>query len=153
MRLFVLLAAVFLGCAATSEAGWGRCGWGGGWGGPRFGWGGGWGGWCGPSFGVSFVAPIPVYRPVYYAAPAPVYYAAPAPVTYVRTVRYTRPPVVVNGTLVRAQAQLSSLGYYSGSVDGSFGPLTSRAVTQYQNDYGLPVTGRLDRATLKSLGI
>jgi peptidoglycan hydrolase-like protein with peptidoglycan-binding domain len=61
--------------------------------------------------------------------------------------------VVVNGTLVRAQAQLTSLGYYRGGVDGQFGPLTSRALAQYQSDYGLPVTGRLDRATLKSLGV
>jgi hypothetical protein len=133
-RLLILLAVTFLGCAATSEAGWGRCGWGGGWG--------------GPFFGIGFVAPIPVYRPVYYAAPAPVYYSAPV---YVRTVRYKT--VTVNGTLVRAQSQLSSLGYYGGAVDGAFGPLTSRALAQYQADYGLPVTGRLDRATLKSLGI
>ena len=144
--LLVLLTALFA-FASQSEAGWGRCGWGG----PRYGWGGGWGGWCGPSFGISFVAPVPVYRPVYYAAPAPVYYTTPAPI-YVRTVRYVRPVAVVSGTLVRAQAQLSNLGYYAGVVDGSFGPLTSRAITQYQADYGLPVTGRLDRATLKSLG-
>lgn len=131
-RLLVLLAVVFLVGAAKTQAGWG--------------WGGGWSGWCGPSFGVSFVAPVPIYRPVYYA-PAPVYYSAPV---YVRTVRYTR---TVSGTLVRAQSQLSSLGYYNGAVDGAFGPLTSRALAQYQSDYGLPVTGRLDRATLKSLGI
>jgi hypothetical protein len=140
-RLILALAIALLGSAATSEAGWGGCGWG-----------GGWGGWYGPSFGVSFVAPIPIYRPVYYT-PAPVYYATPAPVAYVRTVRYTRPVAVVNRTLARAQSQLSSLGYYAGVVDGSFGPLTSRAITQYQADYGLPVTGRLDRATLKSLGV
>jgi hypothetical protein len=149
-RLLCALVAIFLGCIATSEAGWGRCGWGGGgWGGPRFGWGGG---WCGPAFGISFIAPVPVYRPVYYATPAPVYYTTPAPV-YIRTVRYTKPIVVVSGTLVRAQSQLSSLGYYGGTVDGSFGPLTSKAIAQYQADYGLPVTARLDRATLKSLGI
>ena len=137
-RISLALAAVLLVFAGQSQAGW--CG-------PRFGWGGG--GWWGPSFGVSFVAPVPVYRPVYYA-PAPVYYAAPAPV-YVRTVRYSQP--VVSSTLVRAQSQLSNLGYYAGAVDGAFGPLTSRAISQYQADYGLRVTGRLDRATVKSLGI
>jgi hypothetical protein len=139
-KILLALSAVLLGFAGSSEAG--RCGWGG--------WGGGWGGWCGPSFGIGFVAPLPVYRPVYYA-PAPVYYAAP--VTYVRTVRYSRPVVTVSGTLVRAQSQLANLGYYNGTIDGAFGPITSRALSQYQADYGLPVTGRLDRATLKSLGI
>jgi hypothetical protein len=146
-KILLVLAVALLAFAGQSEAGWARCGWGG----PRFGWGGGWGGWGGPAFGISFVAPVPVYRPVYYAAPARVYYTTPAPI-YVRTVRYVQ-PIKVSATLVRAQSQLSSLGYYNGVVDGAFGPLTSKAIVQYQADYRLPVTGRLDRATLKSLGI
>jgi peptidoglycan hydrolase-like protein with peptidoglycan-binding domain len=54
---------------------------------------------------------------------------------------------------VRVQSQLANLGYYRGVVDGAYGPMTNRAVLQYQADNGLPVTGRLDRATLKSLGV
>jgi hypothetical protein len=145
IKLFFLMAALLLGAADVSQAG-GYCGgWGGGyWGGRgwyRGGggyWGGGpywgWGGW-GPSFGVSVVAPAPVYRTVYVSEPAPYYVA------------YARP------ALVRAQARLARLGYYPGPIDGDFGPMTSRALRSYQIDYGLPVTGRLDSQTRASLGV
>ena len=137
-KFLLVLTAVLLFSTGISHAGWG---WGGGgWCGPRFGWGGGWG-WGGPAFGIAFAPSVPVYRPVYYAQPAPYYVQ--------REVRVSRPA----STLVRAQSQLANLGYYSGAVDGTFGPLTGRAVAQYQADNGLRVTGRLDRATLKSLGV
>ncbi|HEY8901522.1 MAG TPA: peptidoglycan-binding domain-containing protein [Chthoniobacterales bacterium] len=132
-RVLLFAAALLLVSITASQAG-GRCGpgWGGG---PRFYGGWGWGGgYCGPAFGVAFAAPVVVYRP------APVYYYA-APVY-----------VASQASLVRAQAQLSRLGYYRGEVDGSFGPLTSSALRRYQADYGLPITGRLDRATLDTLG-
>jgi hypothetical protein len=149
-RLLLAFAAVFLIFASTSEAGWrggGYCGPRGGWGwggggycGPRIGWGGGWGGgWYGPSIGVSIAAPLPVYRRVYYTQPAPSY------VVY-RTVQ-------TSSTLAKAQAKLTNFGYYRGGVDGAFGPQTSRALSLYQSDNRLPITGRLDRATQKSLGI
>ncbi len=137
-KIFLALTATLLFSAGVSHAGWG---WGGGgYCGPRFGWGGGYG-WGGPAFGIAFAAPVPIYRPVYYAQPAPYYVQ--------RAVRVSRPA----STLVQAQSQLANLGYYSGAVDGSYGPLTCRAVAQYQADNGLRVTGRLDRATLKSLGV
>lgn len=149
-KLLLLLAISFFAIAGASQAG-GRCGWGGGGGwrggycGP--GWGGGWGGWgggwWGPSFGISFINPAPVYRTVYVAQPAPVY------VTRQTTVQvdYAQP------TLARAQVRLARLGYYPGSIDGNFGPMTSQALRTYQADYGLPVTGRLDRRTIASLGV
>ena len=146
IKLLLVLVLLLLGIANLSYAG-GRCGgyrgggyWGGGgyrggggWYGP--GW-GGWGGWgWGPSFGISFVAPVPVYRTVYVSRPAPSYgtYSAPA--------------------LYRAQARLARLGYYRGAIDGDFGPMTSRAIRSYQADYGLPITGRLDDRTRSSLGV
>jgi hypothetical protein len=142
IKLLLALTIVLLFSTGVSHAGWG---WGGGgYCGPRFGWGGGYGwggGWGGPAFGVTFAAPVPVYRPVYYTQPAPYYVQ--------RVVSVSRP----SSTLVRAQSQLANLGYYRGTVDGSYGPLTSRAVAQFQADNGLRVTGRLDRATLKSLGV
>ena len=149
-KLLVVLTLLLLAMADVSYAG-GRCGrWGGGgYGGWRGGWGGGYGGWYGPgwggwgwgpSFGVSFVAPVPVYRTVYVAQPTRVYatsaygtYSAPA--------------------LFRAQTRLARLGYYPGPIDGDFGPMTSRAIRSYQADYGLPITGRLDRRTRASLGV
>jgi hypothetical protein len=128
-RAFLVPFLLMLVVASAAQAG---CWRGRGWCGPRWGWGGG---WCGPAVGVTFVSPAPIYRPVYYAPPTPVYVVKPA------------------STLVRAQARLANLGYYRGAVDGEFGPLTNRALTLYQADYGLPVTGRLDRATLRSLGV
>jgi hypothetical protein len=113
MKLLFLMAVLLLAAADLSQAGgycgrWGGGHWGGrGWYGGGGYWGGGpywgWGGW-GPSFGVGFVAPTPVYRTVYVAEPAPYY------------VTYARP------ALVRAQARLARLGYYPGPVDGDFGP-------------------------------
>ena len=144
-KLLLLVTVLLLAIADVSQAG-GRCGWGGGggyWGGGRgwYGggyWGGGpywgWGGW-GPSVGVSFVAPVPVYRTVYVTRPAPSY------------ATYAQP------SLARAQVRLARLGYYPGPIDGDFGPMTSQAIRSYQIDYGLPVTGRLDSRTRASLGV
>jgi len=140
-KFLIVSALLLLAMAEVSQAG-GRCGrwggggyWGGGrgWGGGPY-WGGGWGGW-GPSFGVSFVAPVPVYRTVYVVRRAPSYASYSAPILY------------------RAQARLARLGYYPGPIDGDFGPMTSRALRSYQADYGLPITGRLDYRTRSSLGV
>ena len=51
------------------------------------------------------------------------------------------------------QSALSREGYYSGAVDGSMGPETQNALRRYQRDRGLPVTGRIDRATTNALGL
>jgi len=142
-RSLLVIAVALFAFTGASQAGWG---WGrGGFCGPRvgFGWGGPRWGWGGPAISVGFAAPVAVYRPVYVAQPAPY---------YVTTTTY-RTVASPSSQLVRAQSQLATLGYYRGAVDGSFGPLTNRAIIQYQADYGLPVTGRLDRATLKSLGV
>jgi hypothetical protein len=55
--------------------------------------------------------------------------------------------------LSEVQRELQMLGYYRGAVDGLFGPLTRNALRQFQRDYGLPVTGAVDEATLWSLGM
>lgn len=137
LRALFFSAAFLLILAGTSFAG-GRCGggwgYGGGWGGPGF-CGPGWGGW-GPSFGVGFYQPAPVvYRTIYVSAPPPAY------------VNYEQP------TVARAQVRLARLGYYPGPIDGDFGPMTRAAIKTYQSDYGLPVTGRLDRRTVSVLGV
>ena len=148
IKLLAILVLLLLAMADVSHAG-GRCGrWGGGWGGWGGGWGGwggwggpGWGGWgWGPSFGVSFVAPVPVYRPVYIVQPARAY-------TTSSYATYSAP------ALYRAQTRLARLGYYRGPIDGDFGPMTNRAIRNYQADYGLPITGRLDSRTRASLGV
>lgn len=58
-----------------------------------------------------------------------------------------------DSTVQAAQTQLTQLGYYSGPVDGIFGPATRDAVAKYQTAKQLKVTGSLSRDTLQSLGL
>ncbi len=57
-----------------------------------------------------------------------------------------------DSTVATAQEQLARQGYYRGEIDGVFGPETRRAVTRYQSDHGLRVTGSLNTDTLHALG-
>ncbi|WP_442574579.1 peptidoglycan-binding domain-containing protein [Microbacterium sp. F51-2R] len=49
------------------------------------------------------------------------------------------------------QQDLATAGYYTGAVDGVYGPLTVQAVEDLQKASGLPVTGTVDRATAEAL--
>ncbi|TAF50856.1 MAG: peptidoglycan-binding protein [Oscillatoriales cyanobacterium] len=50
-----------------------------------------------------------------------------------------------NGSLVSyLQQRLTALGYYSGAIDGSFGPVTQAAVIEAQIDFGLVPDGVVD---------
>ncbi len=51
------------------------------------------------------------------------------------------------------QSALASQGFDPGGIDGEFGPLTSAAVSDFQRDNNLPVTGVADSATLQKLGV
>lgn len=51
------------------------------------------------------------------------------------------------------QTKLKDGGFYFGEVNGTFGSDTSAALTRYQIRNGLPISGQLDAATAKSLGI
>jgi TonB family protein len=53
----------------------------------------------------------------------------------------------------QVQERLRSAGYNPGAVDGVPGPQTVAALRQYQTAQGLPVTGLLDEATRKALGL
>ncbi|HEV3392094.1 MAG TPA: peptidoglycan-binding domain-containing protein [Chthoniobacterales bacterium] len=56
-------------------------------------------------------------------------------------------------TISTVQNDLAQLGYYSGAVDGVFGADTRTALTRYQIDRHLEVTGSLTNETLQSLGL
>ena len=53
----------------------------------------------------------------------------------------------------RVQSALASRGYYRGPIDGIAGGGTARALRAFQHAAGLPVSGRIDRATLARLGL
>jgi peptidoglycan hydrolase-like protein with peptidoglycan-binding domain len=52
-----------------------------------------------------------------------------------------------------AQMRLIHKGYKPGPVDGLMGKKTRKAIANFQWDTGLPITGELDRKTLKALGL
>src|SRR5881296_2605173 len=58
-----------------------------------------------------------------------------------------------SATVQAVQTQLFNLGYYSGSIDGVFGPTTRDAVAKFQIANQLNVTGSLSPDTLQSLGL
>ncbi|MFH8252652.1 peptidoglycan-binding protein [Microbacterium sp. B2969] len=49
------------------------------------------------------------------------------------------------------QQDLATAGFYTGTVDGIYGPLTVQAVEDLQKAAGLPVTGTVDKATADAL--
>ena len=57
----------------------------------------------------------------------------------------------VRMTLKQAQQRLNELGFDVGTPDGAAGPRTQNALRTFQKDQGLPVTGRLDQATMRQL--
>lgn len=58
------------------------------------------------------------------------------------------------GSEVRAvQQKLKNWGYYSGEVDGIFGPQTTAAVKSFQRKNGLAVDGVVGRETYAALGM
>lgn len=57
------------------------------------------------------------------------------------------------GSQVKAlQRELASLGYAIGTIDGDYGPTTTKAVTAFQRDHHLTPDGILGPSTLAALG-
>jgi peptidoglycan hydrolase-like protein with peptidoglycan-binding domain len=56
-------------------------------------------------------------------------------------------------TVREAQRTLQSDGYYKGAIDGVDGPMTMKAIREYQRANNLHVNGQLDRQTRDSLGL
>lgn len=56
-------------------------------------------------------------------------------------------------TVKKAQAALNEAGYLCGTPDGAAGKKTIAALTQYQTDKGLTVTGTITHETLISIGL
>jgi len=51
------------------------------------------------------------------------------------------------------QRELRARGYYGGAIDGAIGPRSREAIRAYQSDYGLHITGDINRQLLDSLGL
>jgi len=66
---------------------------------------------------------------------------------------YTYGNLLPDQVITNVQRALQQLGYYAGDVNGSLGVDTRRALTAYQQDYGLDTTGVVDEATVRALGL
>jgi lipid-binding SYLF domain-containing protein len=55
--------------------------------------------------------------------------------------------------IMRAQESLHEKGYYNGSIDGIIGPMTRKALREYQKAENLPINGQLDVQTATKLGV
>lgn len=53
----------------------------------------------------------------------------------------------------RVQQKLRTSGVYQGESDGDMGPVTQKAILDWQRQQGLALTGRLDEDTQRSLGV
>lgn len=65
---------------------------------------------------------------------------------YTRALYYTS-PVMVGDDVKEVQTRLSQIGFYTGSIDRSFGPATKQAVIKFQADGGLAQDGSCGPAT------
>jgi len=70
---------------------------------------------------------------------------------FAQTPYATAPREVQEQTLRRAQALLAQRGYYRDAIDGDPGSATEEAVLTLQRSRRLPLSGRLDLATLSEL--
>jgi peptidoglycan hydrolase-like protein with peptidoglycan-binding domain len=85
-----------------------------------------------------------------YQARAPM----PAYSDFLRKTPYETAPAVVQQNTVRtAQARLGRQGFFRGDVDGTLSKSFSHALSAYQYDTDMKVTGRLDMETLASLNL
>ena len=66
---------------------------------------------------------------------------------------YTYGNLLPDQVIVNVQNALRQLGYYTGDINGSLGVDTRNALTAYQQDYGLDVTGVVDEPTVRALGL
>src|SRR5947207_1313703 len=91
---------------------------------------------------------LPYYADDYYPYD---YYADDQP--YDNTEASNNGVPVADPTVEAIQERLAQLGYYTGPVDGIFGPTTRDAVANYQVANQLNVTGSLSPDTMQSLGL
>ena len=70
-----------------------------------------------------------------------------------RSVQNQRKTIDNHRTTLAAQIELTKRGFYHGSADGMLRPMTSEAISRFQREAGLPVSGTLDNQTLNQLGL
>jgi|SRR5579883_190364 peptidoglycan hydrolase-like protein with peptidoglycan-binding domain len=67
--------------------------------------------------------------------------------------RMAQPRMTRTRTVTIVQRQLRRQGLYGGPIDGIEGPGTRAAITRFQRQHRITVTGRLNPATMRELGV
>jgi peptidoglycan hydrolase-like protein with peptidoglycan-binding domain len=73
------------------------------------------------------------------------------PRLFAGTIYELAPAQVQENVLFAVQGELLRRGFYRGGIDGQLGPATTDAIVRFQQDQGMPITGRLDNDTLNEL--
>ncbi|MDI3280977.1 MAG: peptidoglycan-binding protein [Bacillota bacterium] len=61
-------------------------------------------------------------------------------------------PYIAGPLVYHLQTRLQQLGLHAGPLDGTYGPLTARAVEEFQRRHGLKANGAVDERTWAALG-
>jgi hypothetical protein len=86
------------------------------------------------------------WYPAYGYDPLNSYYDYDGPV-------YTYSNLLPDEVIANVQTALQDAGYYYGEITGSLGVDMRAALANFQRDYGLPITGAIDDATVEALGL
>jgi hypothetical protein len=86
------------------------------------------------------------WYPAYGYDPLQTYYDYDGPI-------YTYSNLLPDEVIANVQTALQDAGYYFGEITGSLGVDTRAALANFQRDYGLPITGAIDEATVEALGL
>jgi hypothetical protein len=66
---------------------------------------------------------------------------------------YTYGNLLPDEVIANVQVALQDAGYYLGAITGSLNFEMRAALANFQRDYGLPITGAIDEATVETLGL
>jgi hypothetical protein len=66
---------------------------------------------------------------------------------------YTYGNLLPDEVIANVQVALQDAGYYFGTITGSLNSETRAALANFQRDYGLPISGAIDEATVETLGL
>jgi len=86
------------------------------------------------------------WYPAYGYDPSNSYYDYDGPI-------YTYGDLLPDQVIANVQSALQNAGYYFGAITGSLSIETRAALTNFQRDYGLIITGAIDEPTVEALGL
>src|SRR5437870_184363 len=69
------------------------------------------------------------------------------------TTRSVTETKLTRSDIISIQSSLAAKGFYRGSIDGKWGPMTSSAVASFQSSQGLAANGVPTMETLSMLGV